>query len=189
VTVTDPGTVKLALLSERLTTVPPLGAGSDSVTVQVDDAPDARVVGAHVSAEVRGRTVIVPPVATMFASVPLAKAPNTLLKARESNVLMLDRERDAVTTATTPLPMAVPFTPDATQTRVPAPGLQLSVFPAAVSADPVATLSVVMAVVGYDRLHPRLAGALVVALNERLSERGLPWTADPEAKLKEGACP
>ena len=46
-TVTDVGTVKLVLLSERLTTVPPLGAARDSVTVQLDDDPDASVAGAH----------------------------------------------------------------------------------------------------------------------------------------------
>jgi hypothetical protein len=45
--VTDVGTVKEVLFSERLTSVPPLGAPSDRFTVQVDDAPAARVVGEH----------------------------------------------------------------------------------------------------------------------------------------------
>jgi hypothetical protein len=46
-TVTDAGTVKLALLSERVTIVPPVGAAKDSVTVQVDADPEVRVVGRH----------------------------------------------------------------------------------------------------------------------------------------------
>ena len=46
-TVTDAGTVKELLLSERATTAPPLGAASDSDTVQVADAPEVRLAGVH----------------------------------------------------------------------------------------------------------------------------------------------
>lgn len=46
-TVSDAGTVKAVLLSERATSVPPAGAGSESVTVQVEDVPDGRVAGLH----------------------------------------------------------------------------------------------------------------------------------------------
>ena len=46
-TVTDPGTVIALLLSERLTTVPPLGAASDSVTVHVDAELGPKLVGVH----------------------------------------------------------------------------------------------------------------------------------------------
>jgi hypothetical protein len=46
-TVSDAGTVKAVLLSESATSVPPVGAGSESVTVQVDDVPDVRVAGVH----------------------------------------------------------------------------------------------------------------------------------------------
>jgi hypothetical protein len=145
-TVTDVGTVNKAVaLSERLTTVPPVGAGSDSVTVQLDEAPDASVVGVHESAETVGRTLIVPPVPTMSASVPLGKAPNTLLIDRVSNVLVLVGDRVAVTTATTPLPMTVSLMPYARQITVPVPGLQARVTPAAVSAEPGVVLSEVIA--------------------------------------------
>jgi hypothetical protein len=148
-TVTEAGTVNKAVaLSERLTTVPPVGAARDSVTVQLDVAPADRVVGVHESAETVGRTLIVPPaVPTMSASVPSGKAPNTLLMVRVSRVLVLAGDRVAVTTATTPLPTAVAFMPDATQVTVPLPGLQFSVFPAAVSAEPTVALSEVIAVV------------------------------------------
>lgn len=46
-TVTEAGTVKALLLSESVTTVPPVGAASDSVTVQVVEAPEPTVVGVH----------------------------------------------------------------------------------------------------------------------------------------------
>ena len=48
-TVTDVGTVRAELLSDRATAVPADGAVADKVTVQVLAAPDARVVGLHSS--------------------------------------------------------------------------------------------------------------------------------------------
>jgi hypothetical protein len=45
--VTEVGTDKRALLSDRLTATPPLGAAMDNVTVQLDTDPDARVAGVH----------------------------------------------------------------------------------------------------------------------------------------------
>jgi hypothetical protein len=54
---------------------------------------------------------------------------------------VLDGERLAVITATTPLLMAVLFGPDAKHTIVPTPALQLSVVPVSVRADPEAKLS------------------------------------------------
>jgi hypothetical protein len=44
-TVTDAGTVKAPLLSERLTTAPPLAM--DRVTVHVDADPEVSAAGAH----------------------------------------------------------------------------------------------------------------------------------------------
>jgi hypothetical protein len=93
-------------------------------------------------------TLIVPPVPVMSASVPLGSDPITLLIGSESNVALLVGERLAVTTATTPLLRAVSFVPHATQTKVPAVGLQLSVPPMAVRAAPGAALSEVIALVG-----------------------------------------
>lgn len=87
-----------------------------------------------------------PPVPTTSASVPAGNVPNTLLSGRESKVLLLVLESVAVTTAATPLPMAVALVPDARQIKVPTPELQVSVFPALVSAAPAETLSEVTAV-------------------------------------------
>jgi hypothetical protein len=44
-TVTEAGTVSEALLSERATTLPPVGAAWFRVTVQVVDAPEFTLVG------------------------------------------------------------------------------------------------------------------------------------------------
>ncbi len=46
-TVTDAGTVKAELLSDRVTAVPPEGALADKVTVQVLAPLEAIVVGLH----------------------------------------------------------------------------------------------------------------------------------------------
>jgi len=46
-TVTDAGTVKALLLSERLTNAPPLGAAMDSVTVHMDVDPEVSAAGVH----------------------------------------------------------------------------------------------------------------------------------------------
>jgi hypothetical protein len=100
---------------------------------------------------------------------------------------VLAEERMAVTTATTPLLMAVLFDPDAKHTKVPTLAAQLIESPAAVSADPAATLSETTSVAEYPSVHWRAAGALAGALNETLSESEVPCRVDPEAKLSEGA--
>ena len=46
-TVTDAGTVSVALLLDRLTLAPPVGAAWGSVTVQVLEAFGPRLVGLH----------------------------------------------------------------------------------------------------------------------------------------------
>jgi hypothetical protein len=51
VTLTEVGTVKAELLSERATTVPPLGAVCDSVTVQLTLEPERTLVEEHCNLE------------------------------------------------------------------------------------------------------------------------------------------
>ena len=110
-----------------------------------------------------------------------------MVNANESSVLVLLEDRVALTTATTPLVKAVAFVPLATQVTVPEPGAQVSVSPEG-SADPAVMLTEEMAVGANERVHCRLAGALVAAVNERLSESEAPLSADPEARLIDGAC-
>jgi hypothetical protein len=54
---------------------------------------------------------MVPPDPVMSASVPFGSVPNTLLMEIGSKVALLLDESVAVTTATTPLPIAVAFMP------------------------------------------------------------------------------
>src|SRR5579871_289741 len=81
-------------------------------------------------------TVMVPPAPATVTELPFPKAPITLLIGMESSVFTLEGFSVAVTTATTPLPIAVAFIPLARHITEPVPALQLSVLPAAVSADP-----------------------------------------------------
>ena len=46
-TVTEAGTVNVALVLERVIAAPPLGAADDKVTVHVDIAPVPRLAGTH----------------------------------------------------------------------------------------------------------------------------------------------
>jgi hypothetical protein len=50
-TVTDAGTVRVALVFDKVTLAPPVGAALVSVTVQVLDALDPRLLGLHDTAE------------------------------------------------------------------------------------------------------------------------------------------
>ena len=131
-----------------MTVVPPLGAASDSVSVQVDDEPEVTLAGLHWRPDTVGRTLILPPAPVRSALYPLGSDPYTLLRLKASTVLVLLGERFAVTTATTPLLIAVALVPVARQVRVPEPGLQLSESPTAVNAGPAATLTEEMAAEG-----------------------------------------
>jgi hypothetical protein len=51
-TVTDTGNVSVVLLSLSATLAPPLDAGAESVTVQVEPAPEATVDGVHCKLEI-----------------------------------------------------------------------------------------------------------------------------------------
>ena len=53
-TLTAEGTVRAALLLERTTLDPPLGAARERVTVQPEVAPEAMLVGLHCSEDTDG---------------------------------------------------------------------------------------------------------------------------------------
>jgi hypothetical protein len=184
-TVTDVGVVSAELLSDTLTTAPPLGAAAESVTVQVEPAPDVKLEGEHWSPETVGvaLTLIVPPLPETVIAVPSPKLPITLFI--ESAPPVPVEARVAVTTATTPLLMVEAFMPLATQVMDPVAELQLSVLLADVRAGPLAALTELMPAVGYDRVNSRPAGALLPAFNERFRETEPPGAAVPEAKLKD----
>jgi hypothetical protein len=54
--VTEAGVLSAALLLETVTTEPPAGADEDRVTVHVELAPEATLVGEHCRAETVGAT-------------------------------------------------------------------------------------------------------------------------------------
>ncbi len=56
--VIDDGTLRTLLLSVSMTFAPPFGAGAESVTVQVDLALKARVVGEHCRFDTAGTTAV-----------------------------------------------------------------------------------------------------------------------------------
>ena len=86
-TVTEAGVVNAELLSETVTAEPPVGAAADSVTVQVDVAPEAMLEGEHTSLETTGAkawTEMLPPVPEIAIAEPSAEDPTTLLISRGS---------------------------------------------------------------------------------------------------------
>ena len=100
-------------------------------------------------------------------------------------VPLLDDANVAVTTPTTPLPIAVAFMPLARQVTDPLAEAQFRVLFAAVRDGPAATVSDVMALAAYESVHCKPAGVLVEVFNERFNESEPPGTTDPEPKLKD----
>jgi hypothetical protein len=100
-------------------------------------------------------------------------------------LLLLVGATVAVATATMPLLMVLALMPVARHVTDPRLDMQLSVLPGPVSAAPATMLKELISVGEYESFHCKPAGALVAAFNERFSEREAPFTADPEAKLKD----
>ena len=149
--------------------------------------PAVALVGARFVVAGRGlANVMVPPVPVNIAAVPSAYAPSEFVIGTESKVLLVPEASVAVTTATTPLPIVLESMLDVRHVTEPVLGAQLSVLLAAVSTGPGVILNDVISLGGYDRVQARLAGAPPVgAFMERFSETVPPFTADPEARLKE----
>ena len=184
-TVTDAGTVSAALFEEIATAAPPAGAAMESVTVQVELAPAARLVGAHWKPEIRAcKILIVPPAPVTAAEVPPGSDPITLLSGSET-VAPLVADNVTVATATTPVLMVLAFNPLATHVTNPAPGLQFRVLAAAVRAGPAAMLTETTSVGAYERVHCRADGMLPAVFKVRFKETTLPRTAEPDARLRE----
>jgi len=184
-TVTEVGADREMLLSKITTSVPPVGAAIDSVTVQVVEVPELRLVGVHCSPETAGNTPIDPPVPVMFASVPSGSVPITLLIGKESTLALLPGDRTAVIVASTPLPTAVAFAPNATHTNVPIPELQLKYFPAAVSTGPATALTVATSAAEYVNVHCTLAGAPEGAFKDSVNGSAPPLRTVPDARLSD----
>ena len=154
--VTDVGVVSSALLSERVTIVPPVGAAWLSVTEQDALPPALRVAGVHdkevsASETIPPDPVTTPPVGDTAIAVPLADAAVVLFTPME--VVTTPAAIVKFTVATTPLAITVEFKPYATQVYEPVLLTQLNVLPAFASAAPaVADMEVTFAA-GKAKVH------------------------------------
>jgi hypothetical protein len=183
-TVADAGTVKALLLSEIVTEVLAVGA-RERVTVQVEVALDATVLGeqARLETVMVGATVMVPPVPEPAIELPVPEAAITLL-TDTATLALAAAVSFTVIVAATPLPIPAAFMPLATQIMDVVPGTQLSVLPAAVSADPATALTEATSLDAYESIHCSAAGELLPDRDRfRLTE--LPCVPDPEARLNE----
>ena len=127
-TVTEGGTARAGLLSDTPTTVPPLGAACDKVTVQVTFPGGVSELGVHVRPVSVGDachpwTVMVPPLPETATALPSPKDPIVLPTEMGTDPLLVAEASVAVTTATTPLPITVEFIPVAKQIVDPVPVL------------------------------------------------------------------
>jgi hypothetical protein len=137
-TVTEAETGSRALLLDKATAVPPVGAGPLSVTVQFVLFDAANVVGVHarevsVGTEVPG-PVTTPPVPVTAMVLPEGEAATAFVIPMD--VLMTPEAMVRFTTAMLPFEIVVAFMPDIRQVYPPELETQLRVLPALVAAGP-----------------------------------------------------
>ena len=134
-TVTDAGTVSVALLFDRVTIAPPVGAALLRLTVQVLEALGPRLVGLQASAEMStgAATEMLPPVADMGMAFPIVDAPNAPLTPIVIELAL--GASPTVTTATLPFGITFVLNPVATQINELAPPAQLMLLPEDVRAE------------------------------------------------------
>jgi hypothetical protein len=119
-TVTDAGTVRVELVSIRVTIAPPVGAGPFRLTVQVEAPKGFRVAGRQDREATVGKaptTVTVPPVAK--STLPFPAGEDAELLPIPIAVVVRAAPMVRFTTATTPFEMMPVFMAQATQVYVP----------------------------------------------------------------------
>ena len=169
-TVTEEGVVNAELLSLSDTDIE-LDPACARVTVQVEAAPEAMLLGEHCKLDTVGSscvTLIVPLLAETVAGFPFGRAPIALPTVIGTDVPAVEVS-DIVTVATTPLPTAVLFIPVARQVVEPLAEPHVRLLPAAVNAVPAVTFTDATLAVAYESCHCKPAGALLDAFNERFS--------------------
>ena len=133
-TVTDAGTVSIALLFDTLTIAPPVGAALLRLTVQVLEALGPRLLGLQASAEMStGATEMLPPIADMGMASPAMDAPKVPLTPIVIELAL--GASPTVTTATLPFGITFVLSPVATQINELAPPAQLMLLPEDVRAE------------------------------------------------------
>ena len=187
-TVTAGVTGSAALLLDKDTEAPPLGAAWASVTVQVDLAPEVKLVGEHCSEDNAGSqfvTVIAPEVADSASADPFANAAAGLLTVIGTVEPLVAGERVTVAVATRPLPIVESVAPIAMHVTDPLAELQVRVLPALPSAAPGATTTELTSEGTNANVHCEPAGAPALEFNERLSDTEPPSTVEPDERLRE----
>ena len=143
-TVTEAGTVKAAMLLERVMIAPPVGAAPLRVTVQAEVELEPKEVGEQVKLEIvpvaGAKTEIEPPVPEIAVPIPVGDDPAVPVMVRGATVPLAAVPSVTVAVATVPLPITVAFMPLATQVTDPLAAPQDTVLPAAVRAGPAAKL-------------------------------------------------
>ncbi len=135
--VTDSGTVRVALASIKVTIAPPAAAGPFRVTVQVELPKAVRAAGRQdreVTAGKAATTETVPPVAK--STMPFPAGDDAELLPIPIGVVFRPAATVRFTTPTTPFEMIPAFIAQATQVYVPEAPTHLPVLPAAVRAAP-----------------------------------------------------
>jgi hypothetical protein len=129
-------------------------------------------------------TVMLPLAPTTAAPVPFGNAAIVFETATATGELLTLAANVRLTTPTTPLAIVLVFMPETMQIIEPFPGLQEIVLPAESVAAPADTVTPVMLLVLYVRVHWRLLGA-VEAFSERFRDAVPPGAADPDSNVSE----
>lgn len=113
-TVTEEGVVRAELLSERVTTWPPVGAAEERAAVQVEDPPEEMEVGEQERDETVGRTVVVE-VTAPFEAVAVSEPPDgevaRTVGAERTRVAVVEEVSRRLTVASGPVGSAVELGP------------------------------------------------------------------------------
>ncbi len=130
-------------------------------------------------------TVIVPPVPDMLVELPVGSTAIGSVIPRVTDGPLVGFASVAVTVATTPLAIVVEFIPEARQIIAPLALLQVTVFCAPLSTEPVFTLTELISLVEYVSVHCKALGKEPEPFHDRFKVTLPPWTAEPEDNWRE----
>ena len=115
-TVTEAGTVRTALLLDKVTSAPPVGAAPDRVTVQVEELEPLRLEGLQDKELTVGKEtpeVTVPPTPVRPMEEPVAEAATVLVTPMD--MLVTPEATVRLMTATVPFKIVLALMPEARQ--------------------------------------------------------------------------
>jgi hypothetical protein len=190
---TEPGTERLALLSDSATEAPPLGAGPLRDTVQVALPGVVTVVGVHAKPLSVGPpldvadAVTVPPDVEVAMVLPVGDAAEVFVTAID--VLPTPAASVTFTAANVPFAILFAFMPDARQVYAPEEEKQFKVLPPDAAAVPATAEMEAMSVGVYCSVHSTAAGSLPAGDAKVRFSDAAPLTAVADDKASESVCP